>query len=220
MPKATFFNLNAAKKSRLMAAAQREFSRASLADVSVSAIVTDAQIPRGSFYQYFEDKEDLYFYYLGTLVTGIERHLLDLVQETHGDLFVSMNRFFDYAVGEIMEGPNAAIFKNDVATNFQRARNAGQFEKKRGSYPFFKSMREIEDKISQSVDRSQLRFQNDDELKALQRLVFMMLMHTIGHYLHTQKEDAPQSLTAARTEFITMLNWLANGALKSKKELS
>ncbi|MDN5575045.1 MAG: TetR family transcriptional regulator [Pediococcus sp.] len=219
MPKATFFNLNEAKRARLMRAAQHEFSRAPLPEVSVSSIVADAQIPRGSFYQYFEDKEDLYFYYLGTLVNNMEQHLLSLIKETKGDLFVSMTHFFDYAVEEVVEGPNADIFKNDVATNFQHAQNSNRFGKDRANYPFFKAMRDTEDEISRSVDRTSLKVTSDADLKALQRLIFMVLVHTIGHYFHSQKTNSPESLEDIKAEFSMTLNWIANGALKSKKEL-
>lgn len=62
MPKETFFHLTDEKKSRIMSAAKKEFSRVPLSEASIARIIKDAEIPRGSFYQYFEDKEDLYFY--------------------------------------------------------------------------------------------------------------------------------------------------------------
>ena len=54
------------KQQRLLDAAQIEFSRHSLQEASIANIVKLAGIPR-SFYQYFENKEDLYFYYFATL---------------------------------------------------------------------------------------------------------------------------------------------------------
>lgn len=64
MPKQTFFNLSEEKKSRLLEAAYAEFSKVSLEEASINVIVQQSDISRGSFYQYFEDKEDLYFYCL------------------------------------------------------------------------------------------------------------------------------------------------------------
>ena len=61
MPKQTFFNLPEGKRKTLMNAAEKEFARVPLAKASISNIIKDANIPRGSFYQYFENKEDLYF---------------------------------------------------------------------------------------------------------------------------------------------------------------
>lgn len=59
MPKTTFFHLSEEKQSRLLNAAKNEFSRTSLKEASIANIVKLAEIPRGSFYQYFENKEDL-----------------------------------------------------------------------------------------------------------------------------------------------------------------
>jgi AcrR family transcriptional regulator len=57
MPKPTFFNLSTDKKENLIQAARREFSRAPLHEALISNIVKSAEISRGSFYQYFDDKE-------------------------------------------------------------------------------------------------------------------------------------------------------------------
>lgn len=60
MPTATFEHLPQQKKDRIIEAAIGEFAEYRFADASINRIVKAAQIPRGSFYQYFSDKEDLY----------------------------------------------------------------------------------------------------------------------------------------------------------------
>ena len=67
MPTDTFFHLPLDKQKRILSAAKKEFSRVPLKDASIANIIKDAEIPRGSFYQYFENKEDLYYYYFHTL---------------------------------------------------------------------------------------------------------------------------------------------------------
>jgi len=62
MPKSTFFNLSEVKRERIIESAINNFAEMEYNDVTVSKIVKDAQIPKGSFYQYFEDKYDLYYY--------------------------------------------------------------------------------------------------------------------------------------------------------------
>src|SRR5690625_5472893 len=64
MPKPTFFNLPKKKRDHLIQAATDEFSRVPLNEASIANIVKNADIPRGSFYQYFEDKEDAFYYLL------------------------------------------------------------------------------------------------------------------------------------------------------------
>lgn len=59
MPKETFFNLAEEKKEKIINAAKKEFKRVPLEQASIKNIVEDAGIARGSFYQYFESKEDL-----------------------------------------------------------------------------------------------------------------------------------------------------------------
>ncbi|QUI24294.1 TetR/AcrR family transcriptional regulator [Vallitalea pronyensis] len=62
MPKDTFFNLSDDKKNRILSIVIDEFACNDYKNVSISRIVKDASIAKGSFYQYFEDKKDLYQY--------------------------------------------------------------------------------------------------------------------------------------------------------------
>ena len=64
MPKETFLKLSEEKKQKVLNAAKREFARVPIEQVSIKNIVEDAEIARGSFYQYFESKEDLLAYIL------------------------------------------------------------------------------------------------------------------------------------------------------------
>lgn len=62
MPKETFYNLKEEKKQRIFAAAVREFAARKFSEASLNQIIKAAEIPWGSFYQYFDGKEDLYCY--------------------------------------------------------------------------------------------------------------------------------------------------------------
>lgn len=62
MPKNTFYNLSDEKKSRIFDAAMEEFSIRTFSQASLNQIIKNAGIPKGSFYQYFNNKEDLYLY--------------------------------------------------------------------------------------------------------------------------------------------------------------
>ena len=67
MPKETFVKLPEEKKDKIIKAAKKEFARVPFEQTSIKNIVEDADIARGSFYQYFESKEDLlrvYFKYV------------------------------------------------------------------------------------------------------------------------------------------------------------
>ena len=69
MPTVTFDHLPENKRQRILDAAVKEFSERNLSSAKLSNIVKDAQISRGSIYQYFPTKEDLYVYIFDTLRT-------------------------------------------------------------------------------------------------------------------------------------------------------
>jgi len=67
VPTDTFRNLPEEKQSRIFRAAVREFSEQPFRHASINRIIKEAEIPRGSFYQYFHGKEDLYLYVIGEI---------------------------------------------------------------------------------------------------------------------------------------------------------
>lgn len=64
MPKPTFFNLPAAKRQAIIDLALAEFAQYPYAVASLSQVVARAGIAKGSVYQYFEHKQDLYLFIL------------------------------------------------------------------------------------------------------------------------------------------------------------
>lgn len=72
MPKKTFYNIDNEKQKRIILAAELEFAEYGYDLASIQRILQSAKIPRGSFYQYFEDKEDLYI----TVLTILKNHKL------------------------------------------------------------------------------------------------------------------------------------------------
>ena len=96
MPSSTFLNLPAEKQEKLLEAATREFSHKPFNEASINQIIKEAGIPRGSFYMYFQDKEDLFLY----LIKGYMDQLLMLLEEFQlqngGDIFRALLDLYDY----------------------------------------------------------------------------------------------------------------------------
>jgi AcrR family transcriptional regulator len=88
MPHQTFFNLPAEKRDQILKVAIEEFAANDYDGVSITRIVARAGIAKGSFYQYFADKEDLYAHLLGLLVEAKTRFLsLDHPDPQHVGIF-------------------------------------------------------------------------------------------------------------------------------------
>ena len=67
MPTNRFINLNKNKKTIIEHAIIKEMMRHPFEHINISNIVSSAAISRGSFYQYFQNKQDFYFYILTTI---------------------------------------------------------------------------------------------------------------------------------------------------------
>ena len=112
MPKQTFFNLPNEKKESLIQAAMKEFSRAPLAEASIANIIKDAAIPRGSFYQYFEDKEDLFYFLLEEYSTTLNERFRSILEKEDGDLIVSFIGSYELMLENIQNQEFRYFFKN------------------------------------------------------------------------------------------------------------
>jgi AcrR family transcriptional regulator len=75
MPKQTFLNLPREKRETIMNAAVEEFAEYGLENASTNRIVKNSGIAKGSFYQYFEDKQDVFI------------HLLDVIEQQEMEFF-------------------------------------------------------------------------------------------------------------------------------------
>lgn len=99
MPTATFFRLPEEKRERLIKACWSELTRVRFTEVSINRIIADARIPRGSFYQYFEDKEELIRYLLEDMKEYFISLLRNILIESDGDLFALPLMAYDHFVG-------------------------------------------------------------------------------------------------------------------------
>ncbi len=80
MPKQTFFNLPSDKRNKIIDAAYDVFIENDYEDVNIRMITSRAEISIGSFYQYFQDKDELYVY----LMSDIEKKIYAKEMEKNG----------------------------------------------------------------------------------------------------------------------------------------
>ena len=80
MPKQTFFNLPSDKRNKIINAAYDIFIENDYEDVKIRMITSRAEISIGSFYKYFQDKDELYIY----LMSKIEKKIYSKEMEKDG----------------------------------------------------------------------------------------------------------------------------------------
>lgn len=112
MPRSTFERLTKEKKERLLQAALKEFSRVPYHEASINRIIEEATISRGSFYQYFKDKEDLYQH----LLQSYKQKLKELIDYNiilyQGDLYLTFLHLFQDMMDYLEQSPYVDFFKN------------------------------------------------------------------------------------------------------------
>lgn len=79
MPKQTFHNLPEEKRTAIVSAAIDEFVEHGFKAASINRIVANSDISKGSFYQYFEDKRDVFMY----LLADLEREKMEYFNGRH-----------------------------------------------------------------------------------------------------------------------------------------
>jgi AcrR family transcriptional regulator len=100
MPKQTFFNLPSEKRETIMHAAIDEFADYGLENASTNRIVKNSGIAKGSFYQYFEDKQDVFMH----MLDRIEQQEMEFFKNEHPpDHNMDIFHFFRWMVKKGME---------------------------------------------------------------------------------------------------------------------
>ena len=112
MPKETFLKLSKEKQQKVINSAKKEFARVPIENVSIKNIVEEADIARGSFYQYFESKEDLLIYILKENSEKLNTKLKNEVSKTKGDIFKLYIFLYDSMLEEFMDNSDQEIFIN------------------------------------------------------------------------------------------------------------
>ncbi len=161
MPKETFFNLKLDKREKIETALVNEFSRTTFEKASISNIIEEAQIPRGSFYQYFEDKEDAVKYIMQKYTKLEKEKMYNLLIETKGDIFEATLKMYDYII-EVSENEKYfKICKNIIQE--LRKNNVNVFEQ----IPSEKEQNEL----NKVIDTSNLKIDKKDDLDYIMKIL-------------------------------------------------
>ncbi|MBU1144387.1 MAG: TetR/AcrR family transcriptional regulator [Firmicutes bacterium] len=114
MPSQTFFNLQITKQNKILEAAKKEFSKVPFAEASINQIIKEANISRGSFYMYFENKYDLISYILEFFRITLRNYMLKIIPSVDGDLEKITLEIHDYFYHLYEDKENQNFIKNII----------------------------------------------------------------------------------------------------------
>ncbi len=187
MPSKTFLNLKEEKKKKLLDAAKKEFSRVRLADASINKIIKEADISRGSFYMYFNDKEDLYAYLLSEhRINGI-KILIDCLNRSKGDIIKAYEELYTIFLNKCLLEKEKGFFKNV----FQ---NANLYMENKTGFCCFESNEEkvLFQKLEDAIDKEKLSSEAKESIKDMLMLLFDITIKNVipPLFLEVNKKEA------------------------------
>jgi len=118
MPTERFYRLAKEKADTIRNAAIQEFKRVPPEEASINKIIQNAEISRGSFYTYFEDKYDLLKWLMGDFVENYRQFYLISLKENQGDLWDVFEKVLNYTMNWVAEQGLVEIVGNMMKGNF------------------------------------------------------------------------------------------------------
>lgn len=161
MPTKTFFNLREEKRQRIEKALINEFSKSSFEQASITNIIKEANIPRGSFYQYFVDKKDAIKYLIEKFMLSDHEKVYQCLVETKGNIFDAAVRVYDYRTSNAILNFDIKLVKNILEE--LRKNNINIFENK-DILKNGKSLMEF-------IDKDKLNLKSDKDLYYFMRII-------------------------------------------------
>jgi AcrR family transcriptional regulator len=199
MPKDTFFNLPEEKRQKIIRAAIDQFAELHYDNVTVGRIVQLAGIPKGSFYQYFENKDDLYIY----LFTEVGDTKLDIFERLKEK--ISVISFKEYMMEYIMN------LKQLEAANNQIAHLKGEFLNQCPQHikrqilkkEMPKSMKVFKGIIDSYIEKGEFRRDLDSKAAAF---VTVMSISNLEYYDYSESEEIISALMRVISFLVDSMN--------------
>ena len=173
MIKKTFYNLPYEKRKRITDAVIKEFMERPNEKVSINRIIKTAEISRGSFYQYFDDKVDLIEIITKTMFEESSNKAKEILKLSCGDLFVMYIKMFDYFGDYSSQKQTMKIMRNIVDSFKANDDLVSEYLKNRFN------MALTNNEIYTMVDRQNLKFQDNESVKCPIEILTQVLKNAI-----------------------------------------
>lgn len=203
MASSTFLNLPIEKQNKLLQAAFNEFSRVSYEEASINKIISEAGIPRGSFYMYFNDKLDLYSYLIRRDRIRLQENILKLLKDLDGDFVLVWEQMYKNIIN---------YCTNEKHYNFYKQFFIGMrfsFEKHIMIKPTEQEMILYKKEVIENINKTLYNIKSEEELFDAYMFVQMTTLASITfHFMNCSKNNNYQ----------TRLNIIKNGLYERKEQ--
>ncbi len=160
MPTDVFYRLTPVKQQHIINAIKEEITRVPFEDFSIYNVVRSCGISRGSFYQYFTNKEDIMIYLLSAYNHSVLERFMQSLKENQGDLFKGLEDGYRFVVRML-------CYKESKAYRQHLFCNADFYEKLWRDHDFSVEKYPPLLEALELIDIHRLKVSNREELKTL-----------------------------------------------------
>lgn len=201
MPSSTFYNLPEEKREKLLDAAVEEFGRVPYEKASINKMIHTAGIPRGSFYMYFTDKEDLFRHLMKLPTEKVTARMEETLEGRGGDIFAAGLDFYDQAIASFCRQKENPLFKK-ITSILMKNPSMGQGLLNQGQS-------EILQRLGAKVDHSRLDLRKEGDLEIMLKLLLGLVASSVMAGI------CSSDLEKGREQFIDSLDILRRGMEKA-----
>ena len=199
MPKDTFFNLPKDKRTLICNVAIAEFAEYSFDQASINRIVAESGIAKGSYYQYFEDKQDLFSYILQLVAEEKASYLAPIMQNPgNHDFFTLLREMYVSGIRLAAEHPEYEAIGRKLLENkdapVYRETMAGYLP---SAYEFFEAL------LEGAVARGEVRA--DLDVKMLAYMTASMNALVVEYYIGHVAPQYGQEMLGTIDQFVDFL---------------
>ena len=210
MPKDTFLNLPEEKRRLIEEVALDEFAEFGFNNASINRIVTAAGIAKGSFYQYFEDKADVFMHIVAVVGQKKAEYISPVLlnPEDH-DFFTLLEELYRSGLAFTKDHPKASKIGFEIFNNQTNLLLDDLFqENRRSGYAFFNPL------IDKAIARGEI--DPDIDKPFIIHMLLEMQVASIKFFLQNNEKGSLDDDIMPTIHL--MLNFIKNGIHAKNKE--
>ncbi len=192
MPTETFFKLPNEKKSKILQAAKKEIATAKIEEISIKNIVEEAEIARGSFYQYFTSKEDMLAYLIERQMEELKQKMEKELQKCNGEITEVFLTIYDCIIHQMVKNKDRKVYAKIFANV-----KAGE-----ENYFLKPPKEEKQDFYEKYIQKENLKITSKEDFRIMISIFQAITSFSVGHTIKTKDFEKERQNLIKRLSYI------------------
>jgi|LGOV01.1.fsa_nt_gb AcrR family transcriptional regulator len=199
LPKDTFYNLSEEKRNKIIDSIISEFENNSYENASINRIVSNAGISKGSLYQYFNDKKDLYRYVINLIIEEKMKYITPVMENPDKrDFFTLIRDMYKSGLEFAKDNPRYLNIGNVLLSDISSPLYQEIVKENIG-----KSNEIFEYLIQQGINRGEIR--GNINIKFIAHLISDMNVSIVEYYRKNVSKDWDEGIFIILDELLDFL---------------